>query len=159
MATLINHWTKNISFTFPKHGCSELKIQLCHGFCICYFPFPTRNLGVPVSGNYSCRGPGTSLVFPGILLPDCRFSHHFQYIQVHVFNLQQRTLLFCTSVLGAGDFTGTRWSLCNKRFIPVDNIMFERQIKDAQILATKEVGPGREQMKAVLVRLFWLGKI
>ena len=41
----------------------------------------------------------------------------------------------------------------------MDNIVFERQIKDAQILATKEAGPGREQMKAVLVRLFWLGRI
>lgn len=38
----------------------------------------------------------------------------------------------------------------------MDTIVFGGQIKDAQILRTKEVGPGREQMRAALVRLFWL---
>lgn len=41
----------------------------------------------------------------------------------------------------------------------MDATVFGRQIKDAQILGTKEVGPGREQIIATLVRLFWLGRI
>lgn len=46
MATLINHYTKNSPFIFPKHVCSELKIQPRRAFCMGCFPFPTQSLGV-----------------------------------------------------------------------------------------------------------------
>ena len=36
----------------------------------------------------------------------------------------------------------------------MDHIVFGRQIKDAQMLGTKEVSPGGEQMRATLVRFF-----
>lgn len=73
---------------------------------------------------------------------------------IHMFNNHCFSVF---SVLGARDCAGTCWSLCRKRFMPVDAPGYGRQIKETQILATKEAGHGREQMAALLGRLFGLG--
>lgn len=106
IATLINHRTKNSSFIFPKHVCSELKIQPCRAVLHRLLSFPDTEPGSAWSGNYSCRSPVLHLFF---------LAFFFLAAESLITSQRYKYTRFCASpahsALGARDFTATRWWL------------------------------------------------
>ena len=86
IATLINHWTKNSSFFFFFQSMSVVNRNSSSSVRFAYAAFLSWHwTGVCLCPEIIlARSPGTSLIFPGFLLPDCRFppitSKRYKYM-------------------------------------------------------------------------------
>lgn len=103
MATLINHRAKNSSFMFPKHVCSELKIQPRRAGCPGRSPFPTLAPGV--LGLEMTVAAGQVLHWFFLVFSFPRVSHHFPETQARALPCSAETpSLSCALGFGCWEF-------------------------------------------------------